>query len=647
MNTAHKESDYFFNITNDLLCIIDKNGTIKKTNASWEKILGYKTEELKEINYLGLVHPDDLPSTSAVFKAIFENEPLNNFENRLLCKDGSYRQFEWQGKIINNLLYAAALDITEKRKNELLSKKSVGRFKRMLGDIKMMALILDAHGNIEFVNDFTLNITGYSRKEVLQRNIIDLFVSDPQLQAEYKKYFIYGSIPNYIELEIYTKNRWKIFIKWSVTELFGENGNFAGVALIGENITEFKLYEKILNFRYQLFEKEHENDINSLIRITLDKAEELTDSKLSIFLRFDEEEGTLSIQTGSSNTMLNTVMKNIPGSEFHLALDSIWAECIAQRKPVIHNDYEDYPDILKLPDGHSAIFRDLIFPVIKEDKIVALIGISNKEGNYTQTDVETVSLLSDSLWNILYKKRTSEALKKSEEQLRALNITKDKFFSIIAHDLKSPFQGMLGSLQILSSEFDYLSSDDKKGFIKSIDKLSQYTYKLLENLLEWSRVHTEQLEYNIQIINLKNALNDTIELLSNVAASKNININHNIPADYFVKTDLNVMLTIFRNFLSNAIKFTNYRGEINIYTLQREKMIEIFVKDNGTGMTEEELKGLFQIQNQQHKSGTGGETGTGLGLILCKEMIEKIEGSINVISEINKGTTFSFTLPKV
>lgn len=647
MNIAHKESDYFFNITNDLLCIIDKNGILKKSNASWEKTLGYKTDELQEKNYIELVHPDDIPSTLTVLKSIFENKPINNFENRNLCKNGSYRWLEWHGEIINGSFYAAAIDITEKKQSELLVKKSVSQFKEILGNIKMMALILDAKGNIEFVNDYTLNTTGYTRKEVLHRNIIDLFVRDPKLQSEYKKYFIPGSIPNYIELDVYTKNHWKLCIKWSATGLFDESNNFAGVAMIGENITEFKLYEKILNFRYQLFDKEHENDINSLIRFTLDKAEELTDSRLSIFLRFDEEEGTLSIQTGSSNTMLNTVMKNVSGSKFHLALDSIWAECIAQRKPVIHNDYGDYPDILKLPDGHSAIFRDLIFPVIKEDKIVALIGISNKEGNYSQTDIDTVSLLSDSLWNILYKKRTSEALKKSEEQLRALNITKDKFFSIIAHDLKSPFQGMLGSLQILSSEFDFLNNDDKKGFIKSIDKLSQYTYKLLENLLEWSRIQTEHLEYNIQIINLKNALNDTIELLSNVAASKNIIINHDIPADYFVKTDLNVMLTIFRNLLSNAIKFTNYRGEVNIYTAQTEDMIEIFVNDNGTGMTEEELNGLFQIQNQHHKFGTGGETGTGLGLILCKEMVEKIEGSINVKSEINKGTTFSFTLPKV
>jgi PAS domain S-box-containing protein len=628
----------------------NSSGKCITANKSYAEFFGETTGSIlnfsmQEIESSKLIEPRGLAERALTSKDEINTEiqfnPADNIEKWFDCNITPFDSDE--GTNILLLLH----NITEKKKSETLVEKWTNRFKGMLSNIKMLALILDASGNIEFINDYALSTTGYNRKEALNKNIIDLFIRNPLKQKECENLIAPGLIPNYIETDIYTKNRWKVCIKWSVTKLNDDNNNFVGAALIGENITGFKLYEKILNFRYELINKEYDNDINSLIRITLDKAEELTDSKQSVFFLYNENEETLSIQTGSSSTKNNTVMETVPETTFHLALDSIWAECITQRKPIIHNDYEDNSNVLKLPNGHSIVYRDLIFPVIKEDKIVALIGISNKEGYYSQTDIETVSLLSDSLWNILYKKKTTEALKKSEEQLRASNLTKDKFFSIIAHDLKSPFQGMLGSLQILSSEFDYLSNDDKKGFIKSIDKLSQYTYKLLENLLQWSRIQTEHVEYNIQIINLKNALNDTIELLSNVAASKNIAIHYDIPEIHFVKTDLNVMLTIFRNILSNAIKFTGQYGKINIYACLACSMIEIFVEDSGIGMTEDEVGGLFQIQNQHHKYGTSGETGTGLGLILCKDMIEKIGGSINVKSVLNKGTIFSFTLPKV
>lgn len=289
----------------------------------------------------------------------------------------------------------------------------------------------------------------------------------------------------------------------------------------------------------------------------------------------------------------------------------------------------------------------MVFPIIRDERIVAILGVGNKDKDYTQKDVEIISLLSDALWNILYKKKTSEALKKSEEQLRALNATKDKFFSIIAHDLKSPFQGMLGSLQILASEFDYLTNDEKKGFITSIEKLSQYTYKLLENLLQWSRIQTERMEYNIQILNLRNAFHDTIEMLSNLATTKNITILYEIPEEYFVKADLNIAVTVFRNLLSNAIKFTNKDGKVRIYAKDLEKFNEIFIEDDGIGMESGDQENLFKIERQKSRHGTSGENGTGLGLILCKEMVEKIGGSIHVKSTLHKGSTFSFTLPKV
>lgn len=538
-------------------------------------------------------------------------------------------------------------DITQKKKSEHLLAQSERRFRVMLSNIQLISIILDMKGKIQFMNDYTLKLTGYSREEAINQDAAELLLPDIHLVDKIREYILDNSLPDHIETILHKKNHEKLIVKWTATILYDENNNFAGVACIGEDVTDFKFYEKILNFRYELAEMEYKNELTTLIQYTLDTAEELTSSKIGFFHFYTEEEKSYILQTASTGTFSQAEMKQFSGELHGIESAGVWSDCVHKREPVIHNDYENLPNKKGLPDGHVPVKRELVFPIIKDEKIVAILGVGNKEQDYSQKDVEIISLLCDALWNVLYKKKTNEALKKSEEQLRALNMTKNRFFSIIAHDLKSPFQGMLGSLQILSSEFDYLTDEEKKGFITSIEKLSQYTYKLLDNLLQWSRIQTERLEYNIQILNVRNAFNDTIELLTHIANSKNIKIIYEIPQEYFVKTDLNIALTVFRNLLSNAIKYTNKGGEVRIYAEERDNLNEIFIEDNGTGMETGEVENLFKIEKQVSRHGTSGETGTGLGLILCKEMIEKIGGSINVKSTFLKGSTFSFTLPKV
>lgn len=237
-----------------------------------------------------------------------------------------------------------------------------------------------------------------------------------------------------------------------------------------------------------------------------------------------------------------------------------------------------------------------------------------------------------------------EELQRLNEQLKELNATKDKFFSIIAHDLKSPFQGLIGYSQILSSEYSTLSEKEKISFIESIEELSHSSYKLLENLLEWSRIQTGQMIFNPEDFNLLVELYPTLYLLKQTAQNKGIEFCYSIDNSLFIKADLNMLMTIVRNIVSNSIKFTNPGGRVTLSVAKLVGCVEISITDTGVGIEKESLGQLFQIDKNVSRKGTANEEGTGLGLLLCKEMVEKHGGKIKLDSELGKGTTFSFTI---
>jgi len=248
--------------------------------------------------------------------------------------------------------------------------------------------------------------------------------------------------------------------------------------------------------------------------------------------------------------------------------------------------------------------------------------------------------------DITEHKEVEEKLYKVYEELKELNKTKDKFFSIIAHDMRSPFQGLMGYSEILSNEYSTLSDEEKMFFIKSIDELSHNTYNLLENLLEWSRIQTGKIIYDPTDLKLHAELIPTVNLLTQTAKNKDILLNCLIDDNILVKADKNMLQTIIRNLVSNAIKFTNSGGKITISSRVVNNSVELSVKDTGVGIRKENLQNLFKVDKSISTKGTANEEGSGLGLILCKEMIQMNGGTIWIESEPGKGTTFLFTLKK-
>lgn len=247
--------------------------------------------------------------------------------------------------------------------------------------------------------------------------------------------------------------------------------------------------------------------------------------------------------------------------------------------------------------------------------------------------------------DITQRKKAEKTLKESEKQLRELNNAKDKFFSIIAHDLKNPFNALLGLSEHLVFNED-IDEEEKKSIHQLIYDSARRGYNLLENLLEWSRAQTGRLKPDPKTININEIIQEKIFFTENAAQIKNITVENTTQEKIYACADRIMVETIIRNLLTNAIKFTGKGGKITINAKKiSDTFIEIAVADSGIGIKKENLDKLFRIDVNFTTSGTKNEVGTGLGLIICKEFVEKNNGTIKVNSKYGQGSTFLFTLP--
>ncbi len=239
---------------------------------------------------------------------------------------------------------------------------------------------------------------------------------------------------------------------------------------------------------------------------------------------------------------------------------------------------------------------------------------------------------------------SNELIKKQADDLFKLNDSKNKFFSIIAHDLKSPYNTVIGFSEILKDKS--INDPEYYKYAKNLYDTALDNYSLLENLLEWARTQMDHIQFRPSEFAINEVIYKTINLVGVSAEKKNVVIKNEISNSIIVSADRTLVSIIIRNILTNAIKFTRPGGFVTIGYVNRGRLAEFFIKDNGIGIPEEMVKYLFKLEYIQSRKGTSSETGTGLGLILCKDFVEMHGGEIWVKSKENEGSTFYFTLPK-
>ncbi|RLD64626.1 MAG: hypothetical protein DRJ01_00015 [Bacteroidetes bacterium] len=330
---------------------------------------------------------------------------------------------------------------------------------------------------------------------------------------------------------------------------------------------------------------------------------------------------------------------------------------IIKGKVIIHNEGYEFATL-----GKNKFFGEysLIDSSVRSASVTALIKTNLLEldqddfNKISEDKPEVMKAMLKSLinrlrsYNELQEELSKNNLKieKQRFELQKANDTKDKFFSIIAHDLRNPFSTIINLSELLTSNYEDFDDERRKFFISQISEFSNKAFNLLENLLQWSRSQTGRLKVSIKKTDISEIINDTIELTEATALNKNITLHSNVKPNTYVMTDENMTSTVIRNLITNAIKFTQENGEIIVDAENNNSFINIKVIDNGIGIEEKNLSKLFKIASNPTSVGTSNETGTGLGLILCKEFINACKGNIWVESKYNEGATFIFSLPR-
>ncbi len=247
---------------------------------------------------------------------------------------------------------------------------------------------------------------------------------------------------------------------------------------------------------------------------------------------------------------------------------------------------------------------------------------------------------------LLVEKRTQKTIEYADK-LEEANKTKDKFFSLIAHDLKNPFNTLIGYSDLLKSEFREYGQNEIHQHLSTIYDTSVKGYNLLENLLKWSQTQTNKIVFEPIKIDLFEIVQTCIVDIEHQSQFKDIEVNNDVPKSCHIIADENLLKTILRNLINNAVKYTPRNGYVTIASSKGDVAFEISVKDSGIGMTEKELQNLFKIDQISSKPGTEKEKGSGLGLVICKEFVEKHGGKIWVESDLETGSIFKFTIPKI
>lgn len=530
------------------------------------------------------------------------------------------------------------IDITKRKLLEKAYSDSEEKYRTLADKSPISIIVLDNSGKVRFANDYFF--TNFLRNKLKKENVLDkeLFsqVFCTAAPCDEIKKVLQNHIIELKDVEIQIdKIQEPIFCNIRGVPLL-RNDEIQGGIIIIEDITEKKLAEK--NLRNKTFEQQ-------LLLDNVDLLIWYMNSPSSIKLFNHSFADFFGVEQTPSATALDEFLPNYEAAELIEIFRKVWKSKYPQ--------YFDKFIFNKL--GNKRLLKIKVTPKVNfqtnevEFLVCSAMDITEQRRNEEEMKNLIVAL---KLSNRLTDERATEImelnkqLRNSKEQLKATLAAKDKFFSVIAHDLISPFQGFMSLTKYLSTNISQLSSKDIQELATALNNSAVNLHKLLENLLNWSRIQRGKIRYSPEFIDLYQIVELNKSLFTATAEAKKISLHNEVNNPSMVFSDLNILNTILRNLISNAIKFTNYGGNIWIGCQKiDENFVELYVKDDGVGMDEATLDNLFKIDGYISTLGTANEVGTGLGLVLCKEIAEINQSSIRVESTLEIGSTFYIKLP--
>ena len=469
---------------------------------------------------------------------------------------------------------------------------------------------LNSKGEFVFSNERAFEILGYTQEELFQCKLwdIDIIYSEKKWLKDWNKYLIAEDDPPVYE-SYFKRKDGSLFTAEVVSKHHVLDGKEFMVAFVRDISKRRRALEKL---------KESEERF----RIIFEHA----------------AVGIAQIETLSSKFIrINKTYCDILGYTQQEIVKKSFIE-------ITHPDdiQEDLDNMEKMKSGEIRDFS-MEKRYFKKDGSTVWVTLSVspmwEEG---EKPTHHIAIVKD----ITLRKKADEAIRKSEESLKETNKTKDKLFSIISHDLRNPFQSILGMSGMLDERYDSMTEETIKAFIQEINKSSKRAYFLLDNLLNWAREQRGRIVIHKDKLRANDLVSKSISPLSILAKRKNISLVKNVPEELELFADENTIQTTITNLVSNAIKFTPKDGTIQVEAYETYENVEIKIKDSGIGMSSEKVNSILTSNEYTSTTGTDNESGTGLGLQLCKEFVKKNDGSLSIQSEIGKGSTFCITLPK-
>jgi PAS domain S-box-containing protein len=522
--------------------------------------------------------------------------------------------YDIKSKSIANKKLNKSNDLLKAEKEKLSSAiaenlQNEEKYKSLIKLYHSGILYLDKEGEIIEINDKMLNILGLrSDKPYDDINcfkyppILDMGLADDLLKCKNSGETVYN--------ETHFINKWGkgVFLKYFLTPVPDHNNAVSSIIANVEDVTATLEAAKLRHESEQKHRMLVENSLQAMLIIQ--------DGKIIFANKRMEELSKYTFEELS-------------------AKGRRWIEALIHPEDIKRS----MENVRKALSG-KTVSPTNVYKIIRKDGKERIMETKSTVVDYKGKPAMLVVAIDDTC-----RKSAEIKIKESEKKLLKANAMKDRFFSIIAHDLKNPFNSIVGFANLLNEAYDNFTDKQRKEFIQNICDVSENTYKLLQNLLEWSQTQTDNIEFNPRRIDIGKIIDEIISLLKSGLNSKNINVTIKVPSDTTVYADENMVKVIIRNLLTNAIKFSHENGSIFISSRPEKDHILFSIRDEGIGISKENLDMIFRIDKHFKTKGTNNEQGSGLGLILCKEFVEKNHGSIFVESTKGEGSNFLFTLP--
>ncbi len=591
------------------------------------ELLGYSPSRFKTYqDFTDLLHPDDYELAMQAMRDCLEGKKENyEVEYRIKKSDGAYKWFKDTGIITEQnkengtvVLIGLVEDIDARKIAGETLRESEQKFRDIFNNSSDAIFIHDPEGNFLEINDIVLERYGYSKEKLLQMTPLDIDAAefDESYEDKIKTLKEKGRIVFEGVHKRKDGSEFPVEVHSRTIEYEGK----PAILSVVRDISERKQAEAKLKEQKELLDESQR--LANLGSWELN----LIDDKL---IWSDEVYRIFGLQP----------------REFDATYEAFLESVHPEDREKVTNAYES-----SLEKGQESyeIEHRIIKKVSGEIRYVneKCYHIKDDEGNV----LKSIGMVQDITKQKKAKeeqKRLFKELQKSEKKLRELNASKDKFFSIIAHDLKGPFVSFLHLSESLKENYEFLNEEEIRQSVDTIHKTSRNLYKLLQQLLDWSRVQTNRIDFKPDRFDIYELAINNAMLFQKNAEQKNITLETMVKPNTLGRFDYQMIDAVIRNLLSNAIKFTDEGGLVEIKSETLNDGIKITVRDTGVGIDKKHIDKLFSIEEQYVRQGTKKERGTGLGLILSKEFVEKNKGKLEVKSEKGKGSTFSFTLPSI